>query len=491
MIIFIRPLRQEARAVKEILRLFGEASGLMTNLAKCSITPVFGGEDVLQDIVAILGCQVQQFPIRYLGLPLSSQSIPKAQLHSMVESVARKLPPCHGALMARSGRLVWIKSVLRAVPIYAMMADSLLPWARKEIDALCRRFLWAGKEASAQGRCMVAWSTACRPTTLGGLGISDLRLTGYALQTRWLWLQRTDSSRAWSELPLKIEPEVLAFFKASTFIELGNGNSALFWEDRWIQGQSVHDLAPNLLQLVSRRRRRTMTVREGLTNRQWTRAIARNMTIIIAAEYLDLWEATSDIILGNHQDKMIWRWTPDGQYTSKSAYMMMHTGSIRFRGHSMIWKTWAPLRVKIFLWLAFRRRHWTNDRRSRHGLEAREECYLCDQAAESIDHILCCCPFSRELWFNICQSLGRPMPDPKQTVILWWRALRVAWPREHRKGVDTLFALVSWRIWKERNARCFREAVSSVADLMTVIKAEGELWVQAGALGLGGLAPTG
>jgi hypothetical protein len=41
-IIFIRLSVQEARAVKEILRLFGEASGLKTNLAKCSITPVYG-----------------------------------------------------------------------------------------------------------------------------------------------------------------------------------------------------------------------------------------------------------------------------------------------------------------------------------------------------------------------------------------------------------------------------------------------------------------
>ena len=43
--LFIRPTVQEARAVKEILRIFGEASGLKTNLAKCSITPIYGGED--------------------------------------------------------------------------------------------------------------------------------------------------------------------------------------------------------------------------------------------------------------------------------------------------------------------------------------------------------------------------------------------------------------------------------------------------------------
>jgi len=32
--------------------------------------------------------------------------------------------------------------------------------------------------------------------------------------------------------------------------------------------------------------------------------------------------------------------------SAKSAYTSLHTGSIPFRGHAIIWKTWAPLRVK-------------------------------------------------------------------------------------------------------------------------------------------------
>jgi hypothetical protein len=93
------------------------------------------------EIISILECQVQPFPIKYLGLPLSTRPIPKAHFQSVVEAVARKVPPCHGTLMARSGRLVWIKSVLRAIPIYDMMAENLPTWARKEIDAICRKFL--------------------------------------------------------------------------------------------------------------------------------------------------------------------------------------------------------------------------------------------------------------------------------------------------------------------------------------------------------------
>jgi hypothetical protein len=360
----------------------------------------------------------------------------------------------------------------------------LPPWARKEIDAICRKFFWVGKDKSVSGKCMVAWQTACRPTELGGLGISDLRLSGYALQARWLWLQKADSARAWSELPIKTDPEVQAFFRASTYTALGDGTSTLFWEDRWLNGVSPSDMGPNLMAHVSARARSRLTVRQGLQGRHWTRTISGALGTDAIAEYLDIWEAAEQAVVTEQPDRTIWRWTPDGSYTAKSAYNMLHAGSIKFRGHSLIWKTWAPLRVKIFLWLSFRRRHWTNDRRARHGLESREDCYICDQVQETIDHLLCRCPFAREVWFHICTALGQPLPPPEHSVLRWWRRLRSTWSGNKRKGLDSLFALVSWRLWKERNARCFREAASTVPELLLVIRADADLWVRAGAKNL-------
>lgn len=87
-----------------------------------------------------------------------------------------------------------------------------------------------------------------------------------------------DSERAWSELPLKTTPEVLAFFNASTYHVIGDGRSTLFWEDKWINGEGISEVVPCILQLIPPLLRRRQTVREGLLNREWVRAISGGMS---------------------------------------------------------------------------------------------------------------------------------------------------------------------------------------------------------------------
>jgi hypothetical protein len=78
----------------------------------------------------------------------------------------------------------------------------------------------------------------------------------------------------------------------------------------------------------------------------------------------------------------------------------MQEGNIKIQGMIRIWKHWAPPRVKLFAWLAFKGRLWTADRRRRHGLEAHDLCWLCDQENETGDHILLTSKFGNEsdLW---------------------------------------------------------------------------------------------
>uniref|UniRef100_A0A453RN35 Reverse transcriptase zinc-binding domain-containing protein n=1 Tax=Aegilops tauschii subsp. strangulata TaxID=200361 RepID=A0A453RN35_AEGTS len=78
------------------------------------------------------------------------------------------------------------------------------------------------------------------------------------------------------------------------------------------------------------------------------------------------------------------RWTESGHYSAKSYYEQLFVGSIRDPHWRPIWRSWAPTRVKIFLWLAALDRCWTAARLARHNLPHADSCLFCDQDTECI-----------------------------------------------------------------------------------------------------------
>ncbi|RLN28124.1 hypothetical protein C2845_PM05G27800 [Panicum miliaceum] len=77
--------------------------------------------------------------------------------------------------------------------------------------------------------------------------------------------------------------------------------------------------------------------------------------------------------------------------------------------------------------------------------------------------------------------------DPEQGMSLaeWWWHLRQQLPGAKRKGFDTLFALITWHLWNEQNARVFRDVAAGVNLVIHMIRQEGLCWIGAGALNLG------
>jgi hypothetical protein len=216
-----------------------------------------------------------------------------------------------------------------------MMAENLPAWARQEVESICRRFLWAGSDSSVRWKCLVTWPVVARPTSLGGLGVADLKLTGFGLQTRWLWLQKTDHDRAWSALPIQVDPLVQAFFHASISVIVGDGKRTLFWTDNWIDGISVSSMAPTLINAVSKRVIKTQTVHQWLLNATWITKITGGLSVPAITEYLQVWDKVSEVILREEITyRFIWKWTPTGEYTARSACRMLHAGSTPFPGSS-------------------------------------------------------------------------------------------------------------------------------------------------------------
>jgi hypothetical protein len=78
------------------MTIFGDTTGLKTNLSKCSITPIHRADELLNELQEVLHCQISQFPITYLGVPLSTGPIPRSYIWPIVDKVAAKLPGWKG-----------------------------------------------------------------------------------------------------------------------------------------------------------------------------------------------------------------------------------------------------------------------------------------------------------------------------------------------------------------------------------------------------------
>jgi hypothetical protein len=113
----------------------------------------------------------------------------------------------------------------------------------------------------------VAWDYVQRPLSLGGLGVKNLELMGHALRLRWLWLQRTDPSKPCASMPVHEDELIQAFFRASATIKVRNVASTLFWEERWLDGQGLLELASDLLAIVLVQHMRT--VQSALVDNAW------------------------------------------------------------------------------------------------------------------------------------------------------------------------------------------------------------------------------
>ena len=202
---------------------------------------------------------------------------------------------------------------------------------------------------------------------------------GWALQMKWLWWQRTSTDRAWSGLEIPCHPHARRMFAISMITNVGYGRNTLFWTDRSLHGCSLVDMALEVAACLQSRILKTRTAEETLDNQVWVQDIRGGLSLNGLIEFLKLWDALLNFTLTNDDDQYHWKYDISGSFSSKSAY-----------------KSWAPEKCKMFLWLAIKDKCWTADQLTKRGLPHPDKCLLCDQEEETIQHILTTCVFARQ-----------------------------------------------------------------------------------------------
>jgi hypothetical protein len=132
---------EDVVAVREILRLFGRASGLQVNFAKSSATLIRCDQNAATPVLQELDCPIVELPITYLGIPLTLRRPTAAQMQPLVERAAVGLPTWKAKLMTKAGRVALVKSVISAIPIHQQLVLGPPKKTLKLIDKIKRGFL--------------------------------------------------------------------------------------------------------------------------------------------------------------------------------------------------------------------------------------------------------------------------------------------------------------------------------------------------------------
>lgn len=90
-----------------------------------------------------------------------------------------------------------IKSVLMPIQVFWSGAFLLPKSVTKDIEAICRKFLWKGPLLQSGGT-RIAWKSLCLPYREGGLGFRSLQHWNKALMLKHLWAIFNEEGTLWS-----------------------------------------------------------------------------------------------------------------------------------------------------------------------------------------------------------------------------------------------------------------------------------------------------
>ena len=194
--------------------------------------------------ITTVGCSIhetafaiQRFPfnslnlsdgIKYLGFRLKPLGYRISDWTWLIAKVQKRLLVWYHKYLSRARRLVFIKVVIEATPVYWMALAWILKGILNRLQSICCRFLWKG---SNQGNLFawVKWDTIAKPKKWGGWGIKRLDLFANALATKMGW-QLLTSNSLWQKVVVEkyIAPE--SIFSYIRREHRGTGSHSIIWK---------------------------------------------------------------------------------------------------------------------------------------------------------------------------------------------------------------------------------------------------------------------
>ncbi|XP_074289322.1 uncharacterized protein LOC141614477 [Silene latifolia] len=310
---------------------FSAASGLKVNAAKSEV--VFNGvtTSLKDDIIQVSGFQEGNLPFKYLGVPIQPGRLLRKDCRVLTDKIVRKIRGIGARKLSYAGRLVLINSVLNTFYNYWASVFLIPKFVIHQIEAICQNFLW--ENGTDYNRFpLVAWSDICYTKKEGGLGIKNAGVWNVASVGKLVHWLYTKADRLW-----------------------------VLWIDHvYLKGAEWSSYQP-----------------PPDSNWNW-------WNICKARKLL------SGGYQGNH-----WGVQPTVTgYTVRSGYCWLHGPHPPVQWSKKVWDPWNIPKQPFIGWLIQRKALNTRVKLAQFGVCLFDRCLLCENAAESHEHLFKDCVYS-------------------------------------------------------------------------------------------------
>ncbi|XP_012848325.1 PREDICTED: uncharacterized protein LOC105968242 [Erythranthe guttata] len=164
-LIFTNGHPQSVTSLKEIINKYERSSRQKTNMTKSGLYLGKGATAFKVQVEGILGIKTKDFPIIYLGVPVSVGRNKAVDYEFLVSKIRMKLEGWKTRLLSFGGKITLIKSVLASVPVYTLACSYVPKSVLNRIEQLMAMFLWSSRGAARFH--WVKWGKICKPVEEG------------------------------------------------------------------------------------------------------------------------------------------------------------------------------------------------------------------------------------------------------------------------------------------------------------------------------------
>ncbi|XP_042983190.1 uncharacterized protein LOC122312604 [Carya illinoinensis] len=284
----------------------------------------------------------------------------------------------------------------------------------KQVEPTYQKIWWGYNEDTSKIQ-WVRWNQLNYSKEAGGLGFRDFRSFNLALLAKQGWRilenpsslaamvlkQKYFSKSGLLDATLGSRPSFawrgvcagLEILREGLVWRVGNGHKINIWKDWWITSFPSKKV--------------TSTRPVGCECEQ---------DLLSAQEYEAV--RTIPLSVGGMEDRMVWHFTTNGQYSVKSGYHVYRQMKADLQGESYrrtqvkyvwksIWKLKTTPSVKQFVWRACNGALPTLANLKRRKIVEESSCFICTQATETSSHALWSCVVAQDVWKQSCRKVQK------------------------------------------------------------------------------------